>query len=98
MSEFEPLSYKKFRRLCKREAIVRWVSSGIVERLAWDTDDRGDGYPVAINPVTGKRQKLFVYKKDRSLRDEWWCEELDSESLVSMGDAEKALKEKVFRL
>lgn len=102
--DFEPLSYKQFRRLCKRSrsrsrgAIVRWVSSGIVEQLDWETDESGAGYPVAINPLTGKRHKIFVYKKDKSLRDEWWCEEVDPDLPVSLGKLDKALKEKVFRL
>lgn len=78
----EPLSYRQFRKLAEKGALVRWFKSGIVERLSWE-----DGRPVATNPVTGRRHAIGTHLKSGSttVRERWYCEELPGDTPVSMG-------------
>jgi len=88
MASSVPLSYKQFRALAEKGALVRWFSSGIVERLSWV-----DGRPVATNPVTGDMHTIFTMKKHGStiVRENWYCEEMPDDTPISMGDLAEAM-------
>lgn len=82
------MTYTEFKKLARRGAFVRWTESGIVEKI-----ESGPGGFWAINPVSGRRHRVWNRNRQGNIRAIWHCEEFDLYgSTVRMGDFYDAWK------